>query len=88
VARSALAVGVTLIVGRVPPPLVLGCPYTQLGLSDASKCSSSVYSLPAESVTLLALAPFPLDTPVTTTSRLPDVMLDVGVTDRLVAPLP
>ena len=44
----------------------------------------SVYVLPAASVTLLAVALPLLQTPTSTTSRLPEVMLAVGVTARLV----
>src|SRR6185312_3894683 len=69
---SALAVGVTLIAGRVPPPAVIGALHTLISvLSEALKCSSSVYVLPAESVTLLAVAAPLLQTPTSTTRRLP-----------------
>jgi hypothetical protein len=52
---SALALGLTVIVGFVPPPAVIGALHTLISvLSEARKCSSSVYAFPAESVTLAA----------------------------------
>ena len=82
---SALAVGVTLIVGRVPPPAVIGALHTLISvLSEALKCSSSTYVLPAESVTLLAVAAPLLQTPTSTTRRLPAVTFELGVSVSLV----
>ena len=41
-----------------------------------------MYTLPAESVTLAAVGPAQFHASVTTTSRLPAVTFDAGVTDR------
>ena len=59
-------------------------PYAHLGVLLAVQWASSTYWSPAESVTLPAVAPQPLQTPTRTTMRLPTVRVDVGVTDRLV----
>src|SRR5579875_2435007 len=77
---SAVEVGLTVIVGRVPPPTVIGALHTLISVcSEAWKCRSSTYALPAESVTLAAVAPALLQTPTSTTSRLPWVTLAAGV---------
>ena len=49
-------------------------------LSDAVKCWTSTYVLPAESVTLLAVGPPLAQVPTSTIMRSPVVMLDAGVT--------
>ena len=54
-------------------------------LSPALKCASSVNVSPAESVTLLTVATAELQTPVSTTRRLPVSVLDVSATARLLA---
>src|SRR5450755_1060948 len=82
---SALEVAVTVIVGLVPPPAVIGAVHTLISaLSDPLKFLTLVYVFPAESVTLFAVALEPLHTPTRTTQRLPAVMLAAGVTVRLV----
>ena len=54
---SALAVAVTVTVGRVPPPAVIGALHTLSSVSsDALTEVSLVYVLPAESVTPDAVA--------------------------------
>ena len=84
---SALAVGVTVIVGLVPPPAVMGAVHTLISVpSDALKCSASVNVSPAESVTLPAVGPPLAQTPTRTTSRFPVVRAAHGVTERLVTP--
>jgi hypothetical protein len=85
---SADAVGVTVIVGRVPPPDKTGALQTLISVpSEATQCDSSTYVSPPESVTLEAVGlPLP-QTPTVTTTRLATVRFAVGVTDKLV-PLP
>jgi hypothetical protein len=81
---SAVPLALTVIVGRVPPPAVIGALHTLSSvLSDALKCVSSVYEFPAESLTADALALPPLKTPASTISRLPAVTFDVGCSARL-----
>src|SRR4051794_14648556 len=78
---SALALGLTVSVGRVPPPAVIGALHTLISvLSAAVKCVSSVYVLPAESVTADAVAPAARHTPTSTTIRFPAVTFAVGCT--------
>ena len=72
-----------MTVGRAPPPAVTGAVQMLISVpSEAWKPRSFTYVFPAESVTLAAVAPAPLHIPVTTTSRLPAVIADVGVTER------
>ena len=74
-----------MIEALVPPPLMIGAVQTLISvLSDAVTCLISVYVLPAASLTPLAVALPPLQTPTSTTNRLPAVMFVVGVTARLV----
>src|SRR5436190_8026150 len=80
---SALAVVFTLTVGLVAPPAVIGALHTLSSvLSDALNDVSFVYVLPAESVTLDALALPALHTPASTTRRLPVVTLAAGTSVR------
>ena len=84
---SALAVGVTVIPGLVPPPAVTGAVQMLCSvLSEAVKCRTSVYVFPAESVTLLMVAALEFQVPTTTTMRLPAVIADVGVSFSAVVP--
>ncbi len=83
---SALAVVVTVMVGLVPAPAVIGALHTLSSvLSDALNEVSLVYVLPAESVTPEALALPALHTPASTMRRLPLEMLEVGCRARLAA---
>ena len=83
---SARALVVTVTVGFVPPPAVIGAVHTLSSvLSEALKPLTFVYVLPAESVTPDALGLPAPHTPTCTTSRLPVVMLAVGASARLVA---
>ena len=83
--RSALALGVAVIVGIVPPPAVTGALQMLISvLSEALKCCSSVKVSPAESLTLEAVALALLQTPTSTTRRLPETSLAPGVTPKLV----
>ncbi len=80
---SALPVVLTLIVGFVAPPAVIGALHTLSSvLSDALNAVSLVYVLPAESVTLDALALPALHTPACTIRRLPVLTLEVGTSVR------
>ncbi len=84
---SALAVGVTVIAGLVPPPAVTGAVQMLCSvLSEALKCRTSVYVFPAESVTLLTVAALEFQVPTTTTMRLPAVIAEVGVSFSAVVP--
>ena len=83
--RSADPVGVRVIFGVVPPPCRMGALQTLISVpSEAVKCESSMNASPAESVTLAAVALRLLQMPATTTSRLPMVRFEVGVTEMLV----
>ncbi len=74
-----------MIVGRVPPPAVTGAVQMLISVfSEALKFSSSMYLLPAESVTLAAVADASLHTPTSTTRRSPAVTFEPGVTVKLV----
>ena len=74
---SARALVVTVTVGFVPPPAVIGAVHTLSSvLSEALKPLTFVYVLPAESVTPDALGLPAPHTPTCTTSRLP--VGDVG----------
>src|SRR3954467_2487783 len=82
----ARALAVTVTVGFVPPPAVIGAVHTLSSvLSEALKPLTLVYVLPAESVTPEALGLPAPHTPTCTTSRLPVVTLAVGASARLVA---
>jgi hypothetical protein len=84
---SAADVGVTVIVGRVPPPAVIGAVHTLMSVpSEAAKWTSSMYELPAESLTLPAVACAAFQIPTSTTRRSPAVTFDVGVSARLATP--
>ena len=81
---SALAVVVTVTVGLVPEPAVIGALHTLSSvLSEALNEVSFVYVLPAESVTPDALALPALHTPASTMRRLPLETLAVGASARL-----
>jgi hypothetical protein len=81
---SAVDVGRTVIVGRVPPPAVMGAVQTLISVaSEAAKWSSSTYWLPAESTTLAAVDLALLHIPTSTTKRSPEVTFAAGVTARL-----
>ena len=83
---SAPAVVVTVMVGLVPEPAVIGALHTLSSvLSEALNDVSLVYVLPAESVTPDALALPALHTPTSTIRRLPLEMLAVGWSARLAA---
>src|SRR5262249_26463818 len=82
---SALADGVTVIVGFVPPPAVIGAVQMLCSVpSDATKCSTSVYVFPALSVTVRAVGLPLFQMPTSTIRRLPAVMAADGTTARLV----
>src|SRR4051794_10377879 len=86
---SALALGLTVSVGRVPPPAVIGALHTLISvLSEAVKRVSSVYVLPAESVTADAVAPAARHTPTSTTIPFPAVTFAGGCSGRPVGPPP
>src|SRR4051794_35112556 len=83
---SAMPLALTVIVGRVAPPAVIGALHTLSSvLSEALKCVSSVYVFPAESVTADALALPLLQIPASTINRLPLVMFAAGCNARLPA---
>ena len=83
---SARALVLTVTVGFVPPPAVIGAVHTLSSvLSEALKPVTLVYVLLAESVTPDALGLPAPHTPTWTTSRLPVVMLAVGASATLVA---
>jgi len=66
---------VAVTVGLVPPPAVTGALQTLISvLSEAVKCVISVYVLPAESVTFVAVAEEVFHTPTWTISRFPVVI--------------
>ena len=82
---SAFLFDFTVTVGRVPPPAVIGALQTLSSVSsDAVKCVSSVYVLPALSVTAEAVAAAALQTPTSTTIRSPVVTFATGCSARLV----
>jgi hypothetical protein len=83
---SALLVVAAVIVGVVPPPRVTGAAQIDISvLSEALKCVSSVYELPAESVTLAVVAPEEFHAPTSTINRSPLVTGEERATLR--APL-
>src|SRR5664279_857708 len=83
---TADALGVAVMVGRVPPPAVIGAVHTLISVrSDALNCSTLTYVLPAESETACAVGLVLFRTPTMTTNRLPVVIDAVGVTEMFAA---
>src|SRR5215203_1478953 len=82
---SALPVALTVIVGRVPSPAVIGAVHTlSCVFSDAVTLVAFVYVLPAESVTPEMVALPELHTPAMTTRRFPPATADAGVSCKVV----